>query len=123
MIDTSSGHDRVGRALDDAGITPLAVLRAHHFSTLPETLVASGAAAIVPRRVARMFARRWPLRARPLDGLVEEFHVRLFASPTLHPTAARRWFLTVLEDAVRAFAVEADTALYADAHGSDARST
>ncbi|MFV9424064.1 MULTISPECIES: LysR family transcriptional regulator [Microbacterium] len=119
VIDTSSGHDRVGRALDDAGIAPLAVLRAHHFSTLPETLVRSGGAAIVPRRVAGMFARRWPLHARPLDGLVEEFHVRLFANPALHPTAARRWFLGVLEEAVRSFAAEHDP--QSDAAGSDAR--
>ena len=108
VIDSSAGHDRVGRALDDAGISPLAVLRAHHYSTLPETLVRSGGAAIVPRRVARMFARRWPLRARPLDGLVEGFQVRMFANPTLHPTPARRWFLAELEDAVRTFAAETD---------------
>jgi len=123
VIDSSAGHDRVGRALDDAGIAPLAVLRAHHFSTLPETLVRSGGAAIVPRRVAGMFARRWPLRARPLDGLVEDFQVRLFANPVLHPTTARRWFLGVLEQAIRAFADETDAAIVAqpDAEGIDAR--
>lgn len=123
VIDSSAGHDRVGRALDDAGVSPVAVLRAHHFSTLPETLVRSGGAAIVPRRVAAMFARRWPLRARPLDGLIEDFQVRLFVNPTLHPTAARRWFLGALEEAVRAFAVEADagTTVHAVAEGIDAR--
>jgi len=123
VIDTSSGHDRIGRALDDAGISPKAVLRAHHFSTLPETLVRSGGAAIVPRRIAGMFARRWPLRARPLDDLVEGFQVRLFANPTLHPTPARQWFLTVLEEAVRAFAAEVDApgATQAETGGSEAR--
>ena len=106
LIDSSSGHDRVGRALDETGITPRAVLRAHHFSTLPETLVRSGDAAIVPRRVAAMFARRWPLRARPLGELVESFDVRLFTPAAPHSTAGRRWFFAVLEDAVRAFAAE-----------------
>lgn|GEM_PF-3560189 len=79
-------------------------LRAHHFSTLPETLVRSGAAAIVPRRVADMFALRWPLRARPLGDLVEGFEVRLFTNPALPPTAGRRWFFTTLADAVKSFA-------------------
>ncbi|MFG6278099.1 LysR family transcriptional regulator [Microbacterium sp. 5K110] len=104
LIDTSAGHDRVGRALDDAGVTPASVLRVHHFSTLPETLLRSKGAAIVPRRVAALFSARWPLSARPLGDLVEGFHVRLFANPALHPTGARRWFLAELEAAIRSFA-------------------
>jgi hypothetical protein len=103
------------------------VLRVHHFSTLPETLVRSGGAAIVPRRVAQMFALRWPLRARPLGALIEGFQVRLFANAALRPTEARRWFLALLEEAVRSFADEADEADEAGdpqtaPGGSDARS-
>lgn len=127
LIDSSSGHDRVGRALDEAGIDPRTVLRVHHFSTLPETLVRSGGAAIVPSRIAGMFASRWPLRARPLGGLVEDFQVRLFANPALHPTSARRWFLATLEGAVRSFAADAETEASSDPQagddGSDARAT
>lgn len=110
LIDTSSGHDRVGRALLDAGVAPASVLRVHHLSTLPETLLRSGGAAIVPSRVASLFARRWPLTSRPVGELVEGFDVRLFANPALHPTGARRWFLAMLEAAVRAFVQEGDAA-------------
>lgn len=106
LIDSASGHDRVGRALEEAGVVPQAVLRMHHFSSLPETLVRSGAAAIVPWRLAEMFARRWPLRARGLGELVEPFQVRLFSNPALHPSPGRRWFIAELEQAVRVFAAE-----------------
>lgn len=106
IIDSSSGHDRVGRGLAAAGIDPLAVLRVHHLSTLPDMLVRSGVAAIIPRRVAEMMERRWSVRARPLGDLVEGFDVRMFANESLHPSAARRWFLATLRDAVRVFAEE-----------------
>jgi DNA-binding transcriptional LysR family regulator len=106
LIDTSSGHDRVGRALEAAGVMPASVLRVHHLSTLPETLVRSTSAAIVPGRVAASFEKRWPLRSRPVDLPLEDFRVRLFANPRLHPTPARVWFLKLLEEVVRSFAAD-----------------
>jgi DNA-binding transcriptional LysR family regulator len=106
LIHTSSGHDRVGRALEAAGVVPTSVLRVHHLSTLPETLVRSTSAAIVPSRVAASFERRWPLRARPVDLPLEDFRVRLFANPQLHPTPARVWFLKMLEEVVSSFAAD-----------------
>lgn len=104
VIDSSSGHDRVARALEHAGITAQEVLRVHHFSTVPEALVRSGAAAIVPRRLAVMFARRFPLSHRPLGDLIAPFEVRLFANAAQRPSPGRQWFLALLEDVVREFA-------------------
>ncbi|MEN8603441.1 LysR family transcriptional regulator [Microbacterium rhizosphaerae] len=111
LIDTSSGHDRVGRTLEAASVVPASALRVHHLSTLPETLVRSQSAAIVPSRVAAVFEKRWPLSSRPVNHLLEDFQVRLFANPALHPTAARRWFLRLLEEVVRSFAEDVGSEL------------
>jgi DNA-binding transcriptional LysR family regulator len=109
LIDISSGHDRVGRALEAAGVVPASMLRVHHLSTLAETLVRSTSAAIVPGRVAATFEKRWPLRSRPIDLPLEDFRVRLFANPRLHPTPARAWFLKLLEEVVRSFAADVNS--------------
>lgn len=102
VLDSSTGHDF---GLTEASEwAPRIVLRVHHVSTLPDTLVRSGLAAIVPSRVAGLFTERWPLSVRPLDGFVPSSTVRLFSSNEAFPSAGKEWFIDVLTQSVKDFA-------------------
>lgn len=66
-IDPSAGHPQADRLLESMAIQRrMGLRRLHHFSILPCVIASSDYAAIVPLRVAELFAAQWPVTLREL---------------------------------------------------------
>jgi len=110
VIDPTAGHSRAYGSLAAATGRENAILKVHHLATLPETLVRGDLAAIVPSRIGRSFARRWPLQVRALPPAFTPFEVNLFSGAGTGRSEARRWFVELITDTLRRVAGEPDHA-------------
>jgi DNA-binding transcriptional LysR family regulator len=91
-IDPSAGHSQADRLLESMGIQRRIGLRLHHFSVLPYVIASSDYAAIVPLRVAELFAAQWPVTLRELPFTIPSFNVSLYWNGTPPTSPAQKWF-------------------------------
>ena len=92
-IDPTAGHYQVERHMEETGLKPLVGLRLHHFSVLPYIIASNDYAAIVPLRVAELFATQWPVTLRELPFTMPSFNVSLYWNGAMPVPPSRTWFL------------------------------
>ncbi|MDR6639518.1 LysR family transcriptional regulator [Paenarthrobacter nitroguajacolicus] len=100
-IDRSSGHYQADRLLESMQIKRRVVLRLHHFSVLPQIVAGSDYAAIVPLRVAELFATQQPVTFRELPFQMPAFNVSLYWNGAPPVSPARAWFRETIAEALK----------------------
>lgn len=100
-IDPSSGHYQADRLMESMGIQRRIVLRLHHFSVLPHIIANGNCAAIVPLRVAELFAAQWPVTLRELPFTMPNFNVSLYWNGKPPTSPARQWFQQTIASSLK----------------------
>lgn len=100
-IDRSSGHYQADRLLESMQVKRRVALRLHHFSVLPQIVAGNDYAAIVPLRVAELFAAQQPVIYRELPFSMPAFNVSLYWNGAAPVSPARTWFRKMIAEAVR----------------------
>ncbi|GLB66571.1 transcriptional regulator [Arthrobacter mangrovi] len=100
-IHQSSGHSQADRMLESMGVERRVVLRLHHFSVLPQIVASNDCAAIVPLRVAELFAAQQPVTFRELPFAIPTFNVSLYWNGAPPVSSARTWFRETIADALK----------------------
>jgi DNA-binding transcriptional LysR family regulator len=100
VIDETAGHQQVDAMLEAAGLRRRAVVRLSHFSVLPNLMADSDVAAVMPLVAARHFERQWPVAIRELPIPGPTFDVSLYWNEATSGSAAARWFLKLLPEAL-----------------------
>lgn len=100
VIDETAGHQQVDATLEAAGLRRRPAVRLSHFSVLPNLMTDSDIAAVMPLVAAGAFERQWPVAIRELPIEGPTFDVNLYWNEATSGSAAARWFLGLLAEAL-----------------------
>lgn len=96
----ATGHHMVQRALDANGIDRHIALSIAHFATLSRVIAGSDLLAIVPSRLADLFARDETVAACDLPFAVPSFPVQIYVQPNGEAARASQWLRSLIAGAL-----------------------
>jgi len=96
----ATGHDMVQRVLDEKGIERDIALSIAHFATLSQVIARSDLLAVIPSRLADLFARYELVAACRLPFVVPNFPVQIYAHPSAEAAGGSKWLRSLISGAL-----------------------